>query len=185
MIDGTDAPTQHQAQTGLSIRKGSISTILKKKSHVILWILCLLWLAFLFWLSSEDGASTAHTSQLFSQWVVQLLRLPQEQLAQVDAKLRVAAHFIGFFILGTLTATASKITWKEAKGLGLKVIAVGAILAVLDEVKKLYISGRHLSWPEAGLNILGVVGGVLLSSWFFWWIANVKTRRSQTRQPNA
>jgi VanZ family protein len=89
------------------------------------------------------------------------------------------------FILGTLTATASKITWKEAKGLGLKVIAVGAILAVLDEVKKLYISGRHLSWPEAGLNILGVVGGVLLSSWFLWWIANVKTRRSQTRQPNA
>jgi len=158
---------------------------LKKKSQVILWILCILWLAFLIWLSSEDGASTAHTSRIFSQWLMQVLHLPQKQLSQVDAKLRVIAHFIGFFVLGNLMAAASKVTWKEAKGIGLKVITVGAILAVLDEVKKIFIFGRHLSWPEAGLNILGVVGGVLLSSWFFWCCAAMTMRQKQRRTPNS
>lgn len=150
--------------------------ILKKQAKIILWILCFLWLVVLFWLSSEDGASTAQTSRFLSQWIVWLLQLPSKQLTQVDAKLRILAHFVGFFILGNLAATASKVTWKESKGLVLKVVAVGMMLAVLDEVKKLFITGRHLSWPEAGLNALGVVCGVLLSIWFLWRIDTVKKR---------
>ena len=34
----------------------------------------------------------------------------------------------------------------------------------LDEVKKLFISGRHLSWEEAGLNVIGGWCGIIIAS---------------------
>ena len=140
----------------------------------MLWILCCSWLAFLLWLSSEDGVSTAYTSQQLSQLILQLLHLPKKQLSQVDQVIRTLAHFVGFFVMGGLSYIASKATWAESKCLVIKVITAGAILAVLDEVKKLFITGRHLSWPEAGLNAIGIVCGVLFSLWILRLIARAK-----------
>ena len=70
------------------------------------------------------------------------------------------------------------IAWLKVVGgalyVGIKVITAGAVLAVLDEVKKLFITGRHLSWPEAGLNAVGIVCGVLFSLWILRLIARAK-----------
>ena len=144
----------------------------------MLWILCCSWLVFLLWLSSEDGVSTAYTSRQLSQLILKLFHLPQNQLSQVDQVIRTLAHFVGFFVMGGLSYTASKATWEESKCLIFKVITAGAVLAVLDEVKKLFITGRHLSWPEAGLNAVGIVCGVLFLCGIRWLIARVKTKRN-------
>ena len=140
----------------------------------MLWILCCSWLVFLLWLSSEDGVSTAYTSRQLSQLILQLLHLSKKQLSQVDQVIRTLAHFVGFFVMGGLSYIASKATWAESKHLVIKVITAGAVLAVLDEVKKLFITGRHLSWPEAGLNAVGIVCGVLFSLWILRLIARAK-----------
>ena len=140
----------------------------------MLWILCCSWLVFLLWLSSEDGVSTAYTSRQLSQLILQLLHLPKKQLSQVNQVIRTLAHFVGFFVMGGLSYTASKATWAESKCLVFKVITAGVVLAVLDEVKKLFITGRHLSWPEAGLNAVGIVCGVLFSLWILRLIARAK-----------
>ena len=140
----------------------------------MLWILCCSWLVFLLWLSSEDGVSTAYTSRQLSQLILQLLHLSKKQLSQVDQVIRTLAHFVGFFFMGGLSYIASKATWAESKCLVIKVITAGAVLAVLDEVKKLFITGRHLSWPEAGLNAVGIVCGVLFSLWILRLIARAK-----------
>ena len=140
----------------------------------MLWILCCSWLVFLLWMSSEDGVSTAYTSHQLSQLILKLFHLPQNQLSQVDQTIRTLAHFVGFFVMGGLSYIASKATWAESKCLVIKVITAGAVLAVLDEVKKLFITGRHLSWPEAGLNAVGIVCGVLFSLWILRLIARAK-----------
>ena len=114
-------------------QKGSAFIVLKKKSHIVLWILCCSWLVFLLWMSSEDGVSTAYTSSQLSLLILQLLHLPQNQLSQVDQVIRTLAHFVGFFVMGGLSYTASKATWEESKCLIFKVITAGAVLAVLDE----------------------------------------------------
>lgn len=129
-------------------------------------------------MSSEDGVSTAYTSRQFSQLILKLFHLPQNQLSQVDRTIRTLAHFVGFFVMGGLSYTASKATWEESKCLVFTVITAGAILAVLDEVKKLFITGRHLSWPEAGLNAVGIVCGVLFSCGIRWLIARVEKKRN-------
>ena len=164
----------NKAEPEWRIKKGSAFIVLKKKSHILLWILCCSWLVFLLWLSSEDGVSTAYTSRQLSQLILQLLHLSKKQLSQVDQLIRTLAHFVGFFVMGGLSYTASKATWAESKHQVIKVITAGAVLAVLDEVKKLFITGRHLSWPEAGLNAVGIVCGVLFSLWILRLIARAK-----------
>jgi len=58
------------------------------------------------------------------------------------------------------------------------VIAVCGAIAVLDEVKKLLIVGRHLSWPEAGLNVLGVCAGVAIAAGLCRLVRRKRARRS-------
>ena len=125
-------------------------------------------------MSSEDGVSTAYTSRQLSQLILKLFHLPQNQHSQVDQTIRTLAHFVGFFVMGGVSYTASKATWADSKCLVFKVITAGAALAILDEVKKLFIKGRHLSWPEAGLNVIGIVCGVLFSLWILRLIARAK-----------
>jgi len=166
-----------QNQQGVTERVSVIA--LKKKSQILLWFLCFLWLVFLLWLSSEDGVSTAYNSRQLTQLILKLLHLSTKQLPQVDRTIRTLAHFVGFFILGGLSYTAAQTTWVESKNLLLKVMMPGIVLAVLDEVKKVYISGRHLSWPEAGLNALGILCGILFSRGLFWLIARIKSETKQ------
>jgi len=45
-----------------------------------------------------------------------------------------------------------RILWK-ACGL-LTIISISAGIAILSEVLKIYIPGRHLDWPEVGLNLV-------------------------------
>lgn len=39
-------------------------------------------------------------------------------------------------------------------------VVLCAIIAVLSEVGKHCVPGRHLTWSEAGLNVLGAVCGI-------------------------
>ena len=94
--------------------------------------------------------------------VVRLLGLPSAKLTQVDTLLRTLAHFGGFFVLGALAYSAARLTWPGVGRIGLYVFLACGAMAMLDEVKKVFIPGRHLSWSEAGLNALGALCGVLV-----------------------
>lgn len=135
---------------------------LKKRANLWMWMLCFLWVILLLWLSSEDGPATARTSGRLAALVVRLLGLPSAKLTQVDTLLRTLAHFGGFFVLGALAYSAARLTWPGVGRIGLYVFLACGAMAMLDEVKKVFIPGRHLSWSEAGLNALGALCGVLV-----------------------
>lgn len=147
-------------------KKGRRTTVLKRYSNkplqILLWGLSLGWLAFLVWMSSQDGAETFSTSMRLARLVIRLFGIPAAHLAQVNQLLRTLAHFGGFFVLGAVVYITSRVTWPNRRHRAVLIVVLCSVIAVLDEVKKVFISGRHLSWPEAGLNVLGVICGVLL-----------------------
>lgn len=133
---------------------------------VILWLLTILWLTFCLYLSWQTGEETAGFSQRIARFLLDLLgRLgirPDAQ--QFHAGLRLFAHFGVFFVTGILTAAALSVSLP--RGQGRKAFGIAgvscALIAVLAEVGKLGVPGRHLTWSEVVLNMLGAICGVIL-----------------------
>jgi VanZ family protein len=136
---------------------------LKNGHRIVLWTLFTTWLILLVYLSSEDGLSTAHTSGKLTAFVVRLFHIRSELTWRIDHTLRTSAHFVGFFILGGLAHAAAAATWVGLRRPKIRVILSCILLSIIDEVKKVFIPGRHLSWEEAGINVLGIMCGVLVS----------------------
>ena len=136
--------------------------------QVILWLLTILWLAFCLYLSWQTGEETGQFSQRIARFLLDLLgRLGlQPDAQQFHAGLRLFAHFGVFFVTGLLTASALYVSLPRSKRKITLWIAVVSctLVAVLAEVGKLTVPGRHLTWSEAGLNVVGAIGGVLAVS---------------------
>lgn len=111
--------------------------------------------------------------------MLHLFQLPAQRLAQTDRALRTLAHLLGFFVLGGLLYAALIPIWAGVGERFSKALVIGATFAVLDEIKKIAIAGRHLSWLEAGLNVLGAVCGTLVALWLHGRWMRRKTRRAK------
>ena len=86
----------------------------------------------------------------------------------VHMYLRKWAHFIVYFIESGLLVLAMKNVMKAWKA-ACAVFGLCTILAIADEAHKVLIVGRHCQWDEAGINIVGVIMGVLLT-WSILWL---------------
>lgn len=93
---------------------------------------------------------------------------PQESVDYVHMYLRKWAHFIVYFIESGLLVLAMKNAMKAWKA-ACAVFGLCTILAIADEAHKVLIVGRHCQWDEAGINIVGVIMGVLLT-WSILWL---------------
>ncbi len=144
---------------------------------ISLWVLSLAWLLFLVWLSSQNGTATAHTSMRLTKFIVRLFGLPAGRLYRVDHLLRTLAHYVGFFLLGGLFAFTARATWPTRKHRVAFTAAGCCLVAVLDEMKKGFIAGRHPSWPEAGLNVAGVLCGAAAALGILWAVKKYQTTR--------
>ena len=131
----------------------------------ILWAAAVFWLILCFYLSWQTGEATGKLSQKLSKFLIDILArvgiTPDPH--QFHANLRLFAHFGVFFVTGILLACAMAATFPQSNRLVLFSIStvLCAIIAVLSEVGKLNIPGRHLTWSEAGLNVLGAVCGIV------------------------
>ena len=132
--------------------------------QIVLWIFAFLWLTFCFYLSWQTGEETVGLSLQIARWCYDLLSNLHftVELESLHMQLRLFAHFGVFFVTGLLMAGAFLVTFPQRKRFLTFCVAVilCAIIAVLAEVGKLQISGRHLTWSEAGLNVLGALCGV-------------------------
>ena len=76
-----------------------------------------------------------------------------DELNKINSKLRRFAHVFVFFVLTVLCGIAFD-SWYW-------IVAV-CFWAWADEATKPWIEGRHFSWYDVGLNLIGVMAGVLL-----------------------
>ena len=142
-------------------------------SRAVLWGLALLWLVMITFLSSQPGPDTAQTSLSLALFLLRVFNLPQTSLQPFHLALRTLAHIFGFFVLGALFYAALHSTYPSKKHLWVWAGVITGLIGILDEVKKLFILGRHLSWLEAGLNVLGAFCGigaimVFIHGWGQW-----------------
>ena len=136
---------------------------MKKRTQIILWLLCVAWLIILVFLSTENGVATQRRSRELAKWIVPLLQMAKSEIPRVDRFLRTMAHFSGFFILGGLVYSAVRGTFAKLQYSWLFCAGLCSLFGVLDEAKKMLISGRHLHWSDVGLNVLGACCGVIVS----------------------
>ena len=129
----------------------------------IVWLSAFLWIFFLARLSAENATATNQTSMGLALAVAHMLGIAAEHIPAVNRLLRALAHFAGFCILGGSLYAASWVLRPYPATPVWPGLAVGSLLAVADEVKKLWIPGRHLSWLESGLNCAGVVAGMCMA----------------------
>lgn len=127
------------------------------KPGVLFLVLLVLWSSLYGFLTLQNGAETELTGSALAVFLKQLLCLeaaPQE----IHHALRMGAHVVGFLIEAVLFSFMLR-----AFRVGHPVLVsflVCALLAVGTEAVKLGIAGRHFSWNDVGLNMIGLLVGV-------------------------
>lgn len=164
----------------MELHSGAGRKILK----IGLWAASAAWLAFCFFLSWQSGGDTAGLSWSIAEFLTGLLRSLgiSVQTELFHTHLRLFAHFGIFFVAGLLLASALEVTlpWSRSRELRSFLIAglVCTLSAVLAEVGKLAVPGRHLTWSETALNAAGAVSASALIP----AIAALMTRRRKNQQ---
>lgn len=127
-------------------------------------ILLLVWIALILFLSFQKGPDTANTSFTFTRDILRIFMGEEpgyETLMLWDSHFRLAAHFVLFFLYGMISVLVVKEYGKKFFGAFMAGSISGCLLAVLSEVGKIPISGRHCDLSEMGLNLVGVCAGTL------------------------
>ena len=128
---------------------------------LLLWILAIVWFMLCFCLSSQTGEETGQLSTAMARKVSEMLGLSEDSIPVLNRGLRTFAHFVCYFILTVLICGAFAATFTTYTHSFLWPLLPCVVLGFLDELRKVYIPGRHCSIPEACLNALGCVFGCI------------------------
>ena len=148
------------------------------RRNVIYFLPAILWLGIIFFLSGQTGEQTASLSLSIARWLARFF--PGASEAGLHMWLRKLAHIGVYFVEGALLFPALRRTLRGAgKGFAATLVLC-ALIAAADEAHKALIPGRHCSWDEAGLNVLGAflgAGAVLI-----FVALKVRRRKRRNRQ---
>ncbi len=141
-----------------------------------LWTVTLLWMGLCLYLSWQPGEDTTALSGEIAQAVKRVIRLfgVEVDITNLHTALRKLAHPAVFCVAGILLCCSAKRSifrdpHRDAAACAISVLAI-SILAVVAEVGKLWIPGRHLQWDETLLDVAGAVCGSVVA----WVISKLR-----------
>lgn len=123
----------------------------------VLTAMTILWFAWMTWLSHQTGEETGKTSRELAHCLEEALPFVRMDLEQWNCRLRKTAHVAVFAVLTVLlglTLAAAPVALPKLPFLGAVIVWAWA-----DEKTKIPIPGRHFSWQDVGLNLMGVLTG--------------------------
>ena len=120
----------------------------------ILLIATLIWFLFMTFLSHQDGEHTGKAS-----WeLAKHLRFLDGDVNDLNGKLRRIAHIVVFAVLTVLLGFTL-----QFGELPIGWIVIVVVWSYVDEATKPWIQGRHFSWFDVGLNLIGTfLGGTVV-----------------------
>ena len=119
--------------------------------------LTILWFLFMTYLSHQDGEHTGRTSRELAEKLSALDFLDSD-INILNGRLRRLAHVVVYAVLAVLLAITLKLGGHSVW------LTVGIIVwAWVDEATKPLVQGRHFSWLDVGLNILGIAIGMVIA----------------------
>lgn len=122
---------------------------------ILLLLMTVLWFLLMTVLSHEDGAHTSRTSRELARRLSFLGADPE----RLNTALRRLAHVVLYAVWAVLFARTL-----HAGALPRWPLVFVAFWAWADEATKRWIQGRHFSWLDVGLNLLGAGIG-LAAAW--------------------
>ena len=137
----------------------------RRKLICILWGATVLWMCLCLFLSWQQGEDTSQLSGRIAYAAKRVIYLfgIEIDLNTLHMWLRKYAHVAVFFVLAilffcsvrrSLPRTAYLSFWSYAV-----TVAACSACAVIAEVGKIWIPGRHLQWDETMLDVFGVICG--------------------------
>lgn len=117
------------------------------------------WFCFMTYLSHQNGEQTSQTSRELTEQIERIF--PAGDFAHLHGLLRQAAHVVVFMVLAILLLTTISMKSHDVH-IMLAAVAGIAVWAWVDEATKPWIQGRHFSWYDVRLNLLGVLIGTLI-----------------------
>lgn len=118
-----------------------------------------IWFCFMTYLSHQDGKATAELSEGIVGKIIKHFNLIN--YSEIHYIIRKLAHPFVFCILAILVLFTLSQKWENRKGFIIAIIFM-VLWTWMDEFTKLSIPGRHFSWYDVSLNLLGVIVGVLI-----------------------
>lgn len=130
----------------------------------MLLTITVIWFSFMTYLSHQDGKSTTEFSEGIVEKIIKYFNLTN-YYNEIHYIIRKLAHPFVFCILAILVLFTLSQKCKKRK---IFIFATMLMIfwAWMDEITKLSIPGRHFSWNDVSLNILGVIIGVLIFTLF-------------------
>ena len=104
------------------------------------------------YLSRQDGEHTGRTSRELAE----KLSFLDSNINILNGRLRRLAHVVVYAVLTILLAITLKLG-----GYSPRLTAVTIVWAWADEATKPLVQGRHFSWFDVGLNVLGIAIGMI------------------------
>ena len=126
------------------------------RSFLLRWGPALLWMALIFAFSADSDPY-----RMLPDWEEKCLSARLNGLCQ-DEMLGRVSHVLEYAVLAVLFSRA--LTWGSAPRRMFLALAAGisAAYALLDEVHQLFVPGRTFQFFDLGLDVCGIVLGVLL-----------------------
>ena len=167
----------------------------KNKLHlffrVLLPLLCLATIAFIF----SNSLQTASVSSTQSSAVVEIVQdvaeivAPQSQIARgnptalelLHTFIRKSAHFLEFALLGALYCWTYFSYTENSKKLYIPAVTVFPV-PFMDEAIQLFVEGRGASITDVGIDMCGVIFGVLFAFVSVLCIKKIISRRKTAKE---
>lgn len=132
------------------------------KKHWISFTLVILVILFIWDNSLQNDISSDDLSLMFTQWLSPILyKLGiSGDMWSLNRIVRKLAHVFEFAVLGGCLYVALHQFNREYAGL--KVIAIGLVIAVMDECLQLTSIGRNASIRDVAIDTAGVIIGVAI-----------------------
>ena len=131
---------------------------MNKHRNLLCFLPPILWLAVIFFLSSQTGEETTSLSLTITRWLARFFPGVAEETLHLW--LRKLAHIGVYFVEGALLFPALLRRTQRPIHSFVLTLTLSALIAAVDEAHKMLIPGRHCSWAEAVLNVLGAALGV-------------------------
>lgn len=137
------------------------------------WSAACLWMMTVCFLSFQRGEDTSALGMGMTEILIRWLPFLGEKFGveELHALLRKIAHVGAFFVLGVTVELSAEMSARVLdmghRKLSRIAFLLCTIVAVMTEVLKVGIPGRHLDWGEALLNFASVclgIGSILLMS---------------------
>lgn len=116
----------------------------------IFWVLTILWFILMTYLSHQDGEHTGKASYELAE----KLKFLNDDVSMLSGRLRRLAHVVVFSVFTILLGITLWLGRYPFWPLGFT-----AAWSYIDEATKPLIQGRHFSWFDVGLNLLGAAIG--------------------------